>query len=266
MSVVEDGSSATQGGKTKSGEGGVARGGGPEEEKGTGRGPCAAELPHEAGDGGGSRQEGAGHASSEPRPAESPAGSQRSKTLRASAEPWFPKPPQAGPDTCPAFAETGRCGEAHCDLQHVPAGALTEAQRIARQVEREEKAIQAALKHDAEDRLCGTRGTPITQRTVYVIGIDSLLPEEAILNKMCEYGAVRKFQLCGDTRQATRYGFLEYVSKLGAMRALSFTGQRWNERSIKVSLAKEGIKGGLTLNEAQQIGILRATVRLQERK
>eukprot|EP01060_Flectonema_neradi_P027756 TRINITY_DN37373_c0_g1_i1.p1 TRINITY_DN37373_c0_g1~~TRINITY_DN37373_c0_g1_i1.p1 ORF type:complete len:402 (+),score=96.85 TRINITY_DN37373_c0_g1_i1:72-1208(+) len=175
----------------------------------------------------------------------------------------LPLSPATGRKLCKHFSKTGRCkkGES-CMFLHEMDLDL----RRKLQLEREEAAVAKAIELDAENKEKEAKGLGAKERTVYVIGFDSSTSEESFLALMFLCGTVSKFQLCGDIRQPTRYGFVEFTTSFGAQKALSLDGRKFGTKTIKISLAKENIKGGVTLLEEHQIPILTAAVVRRERQ
>ena len=175
----------------------------------------------------------------------------------------LPLSPATGRKMCKHFAKTGRCkkGES-CMFLHEMDLDL----RRKLQLEREETAVKKAIELDIENKEKETKMTNAGERTVYVIGFDSSTSEESFLALMFLCGTVSKFQLCGDIRQPTRYGFVEFSTSSGAQKALSLDGRKFGTKTIKISMAKENIKGGVTLQEEHQLPILTAAVIRRERQ
>eukprot|EP01059_Diplonema_ambulator_P034465 TRINITY_DN7731_c0_g1_i1.p1 TRINITY_DN7731_c0_g1~~TRINITY_DN7731_c0_g1_i1.p1 ORF type:complete len:393 (+),score=117.71 TRINITY_DN7731_c0_g1_i1:34-1179(+) len=164
------------------------------------------------------------------------------------------------PSVCRTFAQ-GKCRKGDA-CQYVHSTSIETKQYI--QLQREEEAILKALEVDRKARAHMSEAE-VQSRTVHIIGFDSSTTEEMFLAKMSVHGAIRKFQLCGDVKQPTRYGFVEYISPEAAKKAILMDGKKLGIRRLRVSLAKEGIKGGLTIGEDQQVGILKCALRRRER-
>eukprot|EP01062_Namystynia_karyoxenos_P072309 TRINITY_DN6836_c0_g1_i2.p1 TRINITY_DN6836_c0_g1~~TRINITY_DN6836_c0_g1_i2.p1 ORF type:complete len:877 (+),score=175.36 TRINITY_DN6836_c0_g1_i2:271-2901(+) len=145
-------------------------------------------------------------------------------------------------------------GEGYGDLPADHPDALRRGRQQGREAEAVAKALakdQAERRRDAADRV------DAHDRTVYMVGIDSAMPEETVLTRLSSFGCIRKFQLCGDPTQPTRYGFFEYASQAGARGCMTLDGKKMFNRPVRVSKAKDTIKGGRVLSEKHQEEFLR---------
>ena len=122
-----------------------------------------------------------------------------------------------------------------------------------------EEHIAAHLAKDAEDKSSEASITASSgERTVYIVGIDSATSDEYVLIRLSQFGSIRKYQLCGDPNQPTRYGFFEYNTVLGSVGCQSLDGRRMFTRPIRVSRAKDAIKGGRVVAEAHQLDLMKS--------
>eukprot|EP01065_Artemidia_motanka_P010569 TRINITY_DN1560_c0_g1_i1.p1 TRINITY_DN1560_c0_g1~~TRINITY_DN1560_c0_g1_i1.p1 ORF type:complete len:435 (+),score=119.77 TRINITY_DN1560_c0_g1_i1:152-1456(+) len=99
---------------------------------------------------------------------------------------------------------------------------------------------------DADD----SREDTVKGKTTYIVGIDSRTPEEVVLITLSSFGPIRKYQICGDPHKPTRYGFFEYRSADAAKKCqeLKFLFGR----NIRVSRAKDSIRGGKVISADRQ--------------
>eukprot|EP01062_Namystynia_karyoxenos_P082228 TRINITY_DN9226_c0_g1_i1.p1 TRINITY_DN9226_c0_g1~~TRINITY_DN9226_c0_g1_i1.p1 ORF type:complete len:633 (+),score=147.00 TRINITY_DN9226_c0_g1_i1:94-1899(+) len=103
-------------------------------------------------------------------------------------------------------------------------------------------------KHDGERK----GGDTARERTVHVVGIDTSQSEGLVLTRFSVFGSLRKYQMCGDPSQPTRFGFFEYNTAESARKALELDGQRLWGGQLRVSMARDHIRGGRPLPEEKQ--------------
>ncbi|KAJ9447482.1 Polyadenylate-binding protein-interacting protein 8 [Diplonema papillatum] len=121
---------------------------------------------------------------------------------------------------------------------------------------------QALLAMVNDDLICqehdDAAGVTPGEKTVYIVGIDSATSDLHVLTRLSQFGRIKKYQLCGDPLQVTRYGFFEYNASAAARACQTLDGKRMFGRPIRVSKAKDVIKGGRTVPDALQLDVLRS--------
>eukprot|EP01065_Artemidia_motanka_P036438 TRINITY_DN4435_c2_g2_i1.p1 TRINITY_DN4435_c2_g2~~TRINITY_DN4435_c2_g2_i1.p1 ORF type:complete len:841 (+),score=234.65 TRINITY_DN4435_c2_g2_i1:152-2674(+) len=165
-----------------------------------------------------------------------------------------------GKEPCRFLALSGRCRRAaDCTFSHEFTSAEAESVRRQRQQEREAEAVAKFLAREAAERRKDVADQiEARDRTVYMVGIDTGVAEDVVLTRLSAFGSIRKYQLCGDTAQPTRYGFFEYSTAAGAKGCTTLDSKKMFNRPVRVSKAKDVIKGGRVLGTRQQEDFLRA--------
>eukprot|EP01064_Diplonema_japonicum_P036557 TRINITY_DN824_c1_g1_i5.p1 TRINITY_DN824_c1_g1~~TRINITY_DN824_c1_g1_i5.p1 ORF type:complete len:526 (+),score=101.13 TRINITY_DN824_c1_g1_i5:280-1857(+) len=169
-------------------------------------------------------------------------------------------------EPCRYFAQGGKCRKADCPFYHDPhmfremqMAYEMEAMKLS-QIEREynmtlNEIINTEMHEKQRD---AGENIKAGDRTVYIVGIDSSTSDENILIRLSHYGSIRKYQLCGDPNQPTRYGFFEYSTVSAARNCQTIDCKKMFTRPIRVSKAKDAIKGGRNIPELHQMELLRA--------
>eukprot|EP00754_Rhynchopus_humris_P025053 Rhum_TRINITY_DN14930_c14_g1::Rhum_TRINITY_DN14930_c14_g1_i1::g.128948::m.128948 len=122
----------------------------------------------------------------------------------------------------------------------------------------DEAVASLAARDAAEKKEDAKSGIDANQKTIYMVGIDSATSDEHILTRLSQFGSIRKYQLCGDPAQPTRYGFFEYNTAAGCSAAQSLDQKKMFDRPVRVSKAKGAIKGGRIIPDAHQAELLKS--------
>ena len=83
-------------------------------------------------------------------------------------------------------------------------------------------------------------------RTVYVVGIDTSLPEKTLLDFVQSCGRLLKIRLCGDTNNRTIYGFFEYKTRREAQHMMDKDKTPLGKYILNCSWAKSAIRDAMT--------------------
>eukprot|EP01063_Lacrimia_lanifica_P003441 TRINITY_DN11843_c0_g1_i1.p1 TRINITY_DN11843_c0_g1~~TRINITY_DN11843_c0_g1_i1.p1 ORF type:complete len:860 (+),score=306.81 TRINITY_DN11843_c0_g1_i1:129-2708(+) len=84
------------------------------------------------------------------------------------------------------------------------------------------------------------------ERTVYVVGIDTSLPEKVLLEFVQSCGRLLKIRLCGDTNNRTIYGFFEYRTRREAQNLMDKDKQVLGKYILNCSWAKSAIRDAMS--------------------
>eukprot|EP01060_Flectonema_neradi_P022047 TRINITY_DN3024_c1_g2_i1.p1 TRINITY_DN3024_c1_g2~~TRINITY_DN3024_c1_g2_i1.p1 ORF type:complete len:526 (+),score=128.83 TRINITY_DN3024_c1_g2_i1:933-2510(+) len=169
-------------------------------------------------------------------------------------------------EPCKYFAMGGRCRKPDCLYYHDTQALNNTLQAVYEDEMKKQTLLEmeyensAAIlfQHDNEERRKDIdNNVSSADRTVYIVGIDSSTLDEHVLVRLSQFGSVRKYQLCGDPNQPTRYGFFEYNTLSGCTGCMTLDGKKMFTRPIRVSRAKDAIKGGRSIAEVHQQGLLR---------
>eukprot|EP00756_Hemistasia_phaeocysticola_P021306 Hpha_TRINITY_DN15766_c4_g2::TRINITY_DN15766_c4_g2_i1::g.36319::m.36319 len=79
-------------------------------------------------------------------------------------------------------------------------------------------------------------------RTVYVVGIDTALSEQNLLDFLSTCGNLAKVRLCGDTNNRTIYGFFEFCTRAEAAKLLHKDKMKLGAYILNCSWAKSAIR------------------------
>ena len=184
------------------------------------------------------------------------------------AQPVNPYPQSYGyrKELCKYFAMGGRCRKPDCMYYHDTQALNNTLQAVYEDEIKKQNLLEmeyeggaaVLFQQDADERRKDAdTNISSSDRTVYIVGIDSGTIDEHVLIRLSQFGSIRKYQLCGDQNQPTRYGFFEYSTLSGCNGCLSLDGKKMFTRPIRVSRAKDAIKGGRSIAEVHQQGLLR---------
>eukprot|EP01059_Diplonema_ambulator_P027822 TRINITY_DN464_c1_g2_i1.p1 TRINITY_DN464_c1_g2~~TRINITY_DN464_c1_g2_i1.p1 ORF type:complete len:555 (+),score=136.60 TRINITY_DN464_c1_g2_i1:81-1745(+) len=175
-------------------------------------------------------------------------------------------------EPCRYYAQGGKCRKADCPFYHDPnmfSGEMQAAYEMELMKQAQMERDYTILLNDVlnqemvEKQRDASEGVKSGDRTVYIVGIDSSTSDENILIRLSHFGSIRKYQLCGDPNQPTRYGFFEYNTVAAARGCQTIDCKKMFTRPIRVSKAKDAIKGGRNIPEMHQMELLRAAVMCQ---
>ena len=79
------------------------------------------------------------------------------------------------------------------------------------------------------------------QRTLYVGNVDITVAEKDLVDHFSQAGPVEYVKMAGDNKTATRYAFVEYMTKEGAQAGLLLNGSVLRGRALKVNSSKNPI-------------------------
>eukprot|EP00755_Sulcionema_specki_P004398 Sspe_Gene.4426::Locus_1452_Transcript_1_1_Confidence_1.000_Length_2966::g.4426::m.4426 len=83
-------------------------------------------------------------------------------------------------------------------------------------------------------------------RTVYMVGIDTLLPESELLEFVQSCGRLNKVRLCGDTTNRTMYGFFEYRTREEAEELIRRNKTNLGRFVLNCSWARSAIRDAMS--------------------
>ncbi|CAH2044336.1 unnamed protein product [Thlaspi arvense] len=81
----------------------------------------------------------------------------------------------------------------------------------------------------------------VIRRTVYVTDIDQQITEEQLAGLFLSCGQVVDCRICGDSKSALRFAFIEFTDEEGAGSALRMSGTLFGSHPIRVLLSKTAI-------------------------
>jgi RNA recognition motif-containing protein len=94
----------------------------------------------------------------------------------------------------------------------------------------------------------GSVHSDATEKTIYVTNIDSQITEDQLYDFFNSYAHVDKYKLCGDTSHPTRFAFVEFSTREGAIEALQLNNSQIGAYNIKISPSRTAISNGSNRN------------------
>eukprot|EP01059_Diplonema_ambulator_P012218 TRINITY_DN22448_c0_g1_i2.p1 TRINITY_DN22448_c0_g1~~TRINITY_DN22448_c0_g1_i2.p1 ORF type:complete len:431 (+),score=155.86 TRINITY_DN22448_c0_g1_i2:158-1450(+) len=145
---------------------------------------------------------------------------------------------------------------------HVPARAQSR-DSLDDEPEREKPSLNPSAPAFVPGMLNGQRHfdvTPVPEitesskdRTVYVVGIDTSLPEKVLLDFVQSCGRLLKIRLCGDTNNRTIYGFFEYRTRVEAQKLMDQDKKSLGKYILNCSWAKSAIRDAMTGSASSKV-------------